>query len=120
MGALAERAGDLAAAIGDLEASRAADPGDATVFGALDRLLAGEPERREALWANQAARTRDPAVRASTFVRAAEIARVSTGASLEPSATCARPPPVHPGTSTSSGVSPGSSSDLPPRPRRWT
>ena len=75
MGALAERAGDLVAAMGDRERSLAADRGDGSVLEALDRLLAGEPERREALWATHAGHVRDPVLRAATFVRAAELAQ---------------------------------------------
>ena len=74
MGALAERAGDASTAISDLERSLGTEPTNARAFESLDRLLAADPDRREELWANRAARTSDPALRAATFVRAADLA----------------------------------------------
>jgi cellulose synthase operon protein C len=76
LAALAERLGDLATAIRDIERAMSLDPGDATLTGTLDRLLtaAGKSDARVALWANEAERLEDPSARARALVKASEIA----------------------------------------------
>jgi tetratricopeptide (TPR) repeat protein len=75
LGAAAERAGDLDAAIADVQRALAVDATDATLAETLDRLLAaaGKHDQRIAAWLQEAARTEDPAHRARVFARAASI-----------------------------------------------
>jgi tetratricopeptide (TPR) repeat protein len=76
LAALAERSGDLATAIRDIERAMALDPEDATLIATLDRLLslAGKGEARVALWATEAARREEAPLRARALVKASQIA----------------------------------------------
>ena len=71
----AENDGDLDAAIADIQRALAVDASDPTLVEALDRLLAtaGKSDQRIATWLQEAARTEDPALRARTLTRAAQI-----------------------------------------------
>ncbi|MCL2449099.1 MAG: hypothetical protein FWD17_09140, partial [Polyangiaceae bacterium] len=72
---IAEREGDLEAAIADVQRALALDADDPLLIDRLDRLLAaaGKPEPRIAAWLQEAARATDPVRRAHALVSAARI-----------------------------------------------
>jgi hypothetical protein len=73
---LAEKSGQLEAAIGHVQTALAAQSDDPTLLDHLDRLLdaASRDDQRMALWVTEAARNPDATRRARALLRAAQIA----------------------------------------------
>lgn len=72
---ISERLEDRDGAIQETEAALAIEPNDTTLLESLDRLLAasGLHDERVAFWTNEASRAEDPAKRARSLRRAAQI-----------------------------------------------
>ena len=72
---MAEKEGDLEAAVADVQRALAVDATDPTLVEILDRLLAatGKHDQRVATWLQEAARTEDGPRRSKALARAAKI-----------------------------------------------
>ena len=77
---IAEREGDIEAAVADVQRALALDATDPSLVDWLDRLLgaAGKQEPRIATWLQEAARAEEPSRRARAFVAAARICETAS------------------------------------------